>query len=271
MSLPPTKHLHVLGPVSVWKDVGDAFPALVMDPTTGKFSTGDGSAVATTSLVLDSSGRLNLSDVTILAANTDGGVIKAGSSSAYVIKDTANMKFLSFYFDNGATSGDSRGMYLRLNITGIGGGGEALRAFGQVVDVAANTVRGAHISLSFGASGSVTGLGTALEATLHMPSGGGMAGTVSAIKAAINADAAGSDPAGASISVFNVVAQGTQAGIDDLDDDCVLFNFQGWAVDTAAMLYDSTGTDPTNSDGSIRIRLPSGALAYLMYYNQQAA
>ncbi|MCH7792139.1 MAG: hypothetical protein IID31_07665, partial [Planctomycetes bacterium] len=61
-----------------------------------------------------------------------------------------------------------------------------------------------------------------------------MAGRVSSIKAAINADGASSDPAGGTISVFNVVAQGTQDGLDDLDDDCALFDFQGWAVDTAA-------------------------------------
>ena len=271
MSLPPMKDLQVLGPIRVWGDAGDAFPQLVLDPTTGDLSTGDGSAVATRALKLDATGRINMSAVDVAAANTDGGIFKAGSSSAYVIEDTANMKFMSAYFDCGATSGDARGFYLRLNVTGAGGGGEALRAFGQVVNVAANTVRGAHISLSFAASGSVTGLGTALEATLHIPSGGGLAGTVSAIKAAINSDATGSDPAGSSLSVFNVVSQGHATGMNDVDDDCVLFNFQGWAVDTGAMLYDNTGTDPTNSDGSIKIKLPSGALAYIMYYNQQAA
>lgn len=236
--------------------------------TASAFMLWDESADA---LLISGDARIDLSNATIASGNTDGGVMKAGTSGSRVVEDTASMKFISFYWDNGATSGDSQGIYNRLYITGAGGGGDALRSFCTVENVAGATARGAHISLSFGASGSVTGLGAALETTLHMPSGGGMAGTVSSIKAAINADAAGSDPAGASISVFNVVAQGTQAGIDDLDDDCVLFNFQGWAVDTAAMLYDNTGTDPTNSDGSIRIRLPSGALAYLMYYNQQAA
>lgn len=51
-------------------------------------------------------GRLDLSSVTIAAANTDGGVIKAGTSSARVTEDTAGMKFASFYWDCGATSGD---------------------------------------------------------------------------------------------------------------------------------------------------------------------
>jgi len=182
------------------------------------------------------------------------------------------MKFISFYFDNGATSGDSQGIYNRLYITGAGGGGDALRSFCSVTDVAGATARGAHVSLSFGTSGTVTGLGTALETTLHLPSGGGAAGTISSIKAAINSDGAGSDPAGAtSLSVFNVVSQGDATGMQDVDTDCVLFDFVGWTPGTGSMLYDSTGAVPGNSDGSIKIRLPSGALAYLLYFDQQAA
>src|SRR3990167_7248004 len=55
--------------------------------------------------------RIDLSSATTAATNTDGGVIKAGTSSAPVTEDTADMKFVTLYWDNGATSGDNRGIY----------------------------------------------------------------------------------------------------------------------------------------------------------------
>jgi hypothetical protein len=210
-------------------------------------------------------GRVDLSSVNPDASHTDGGVIKAGTSGAPVTEDTANFKFVSMYFDCGATSGDAQGLYNRLYITGAGGGGDALRAFGTVLDVAGATARGAHISLSYGASGTTTGMGAALETTLHMPSGGGMAGTNYSIKAAINADAAGSDPAGATtIAFMGFVAQGTQAGIDDLEDDAVLFDFQGFTADAdATHLYSSTSLAELPT-GTIGFRCKVGsALFYL--------
>lgn len=225
--------------------------------------------VGNKALELVGDARLDLSSATVAAANTDGGVLKIGTSAVPVTEDTANMKFISMYFDDGATSGEAVGLYDRLYVTGAAGEGIALRAFCSVTDVAAGNARGAHISLSFGTSGSVTGLGTALETTLHIPSAGGLAGTVSSIKAAINSDGANSDPAGSQISVFNVVNQGNGTGAADVDDDCCLFDLQGWGVATGDMIYHSTST-PGDSAGSIRIRLPSGALAYLRYWTNQA-
>ena len=113
--------------------------------------------------------RLDFSGATVKAANTDGGIIKAGTSSARVTEDTADMKFMAFYFDNGATSGDNRGMYLRQYLTGAGGSGEALRVFTTVEDVAAANAHGAHISLNFGSTGTITGQGIAGCNTIHIP------------------------------------------------------------------------------------------------------
>ena len=227
--------------------------------------------VGAKSLIMAGDARLDLSSATIAAANTDGGVVKAGTSAAAITENTANMKFMSFYWSSGTATG-VYGIYNRLYLTGAAAEGDAFRSFATVSDVAAGTVRGAHISLSFATSGTITGLGAALETTLHIPSTAGQTGTITSINAAINSDAATSDPVGAtSLSVFRVSNQGNSTGMADVDDDCVLFDFAGWGVATGDMLYDSTGTDPTNSDGSIKIRLPSGALAYLLYYDQQAA
>jgi hypothetical protein len=198
----------------------------------------------------------------------------ADRSMVYVecTSSTADNKLVNVISVNSATSGDSRGMYLKHSITGTGGGGDAFRSFCVVDDVVGATARGAHISLSFDVSGTITGLGSALTTTLHIPSTAGQTGTICSINAEIWSDAATSDPAGAtSLSVFRVVNGGNATGKADVDTDCVLFDLSGWGVASGNMLYDNTGTDPTNSNGSIKIRLPSGALAYLMYYDQQAA
>jgi len=70
-------------------------------------------------------------------AENDSVVLGIGTSTSPAVCDTASTNFKEFRFDCGATSGDARGEYLRLYITGAGGGGEALRAFTTVNDVAA--------------------------------------------------------------------------------------------------------------------------------------
>src|SRR3972149_5419162 len=91
----------------------------------------------------------------------------AGGVGSPFVDDTAGVIFKEFRLDCGATSGDARGEYLRLYITGTGGGGESFRAFTTVSDVVAATAHGAHISLNFGTSGRVTGQGIAMRGTLH--------------------------------------------------------------------------------------------------------
>lgn len=107
-----------------------------------------------------------------LTGNSVGILLGAGTSSVKETTATANSHFLSFYVENTATSGDNRGIYLREYLSGAGGGGEAARIFTTVNGVAAGTAHGAHISLNFAkpssTTGSVTGQGIALRATLHL-------------------------------------------------------------------------------------------------------
>lgn len=205
-----------------------------------------------------------------------GALALFGTSAAPITCDTADTKFIQIYTDSGATSGDNRSIYNRFYITGTGGGGESLRSYTDIVGVVAGTAHGAHISLGMGESttgGAVTGLGVAMRATLGLPSVAMAAGgTYSAVEAEIYSFGAAADPgAVTALSCFRVVNGGNATGMADVDDDAFLFDFSGWGVATGDMLYDNTGTDPANSNGSIRIRLPSGASAYLMYYDQQAA
>ncbi len=112
--------------------------------------------------------RIDFSGATCLAANTDGLLIKAGTSAAKVTEDTADIKFIGIYTDCGAATGDSRTIYARHYITSTGSG-EAGRFYTTLTAANAatgGTVNGAHISLSLDASASVSGQGNAARFTL---------------------------------------------------------------------------------------------------------
>lgn len=214
-------------------------------------------------LKVNAGGRINLSANVLKSGNTDGGLLKAGTSASPVSCGTvASMKFDSRYVKSLAVSGEAVALYNRLYVAGAGGEGIALRSFCTVSDVAATNARGAHISLSFGSSGTVSGLGAALEATLHIPNDGSQAGTLCAIKAAIHSDGSSSDPAGAQVSFFRVDNQGDATGAADVDTDAYLFDLQGFTPGAGSMV-DSTSLAelPANS---IALKIRVGASVYYL-------
>ena len=140
-------------------------------------------------LVIASGGKLTVEDggaIQYGATATAALLSGAGTSSTPVATATANKNFLGYWLETTATSGDTRGMYLRLYFEGAGVSGEAARLFGTVNNVTAatgGTVNGAHISLSVeGASGAVSGAGNALRATLALGDGTTAGGTLSVIQ-----------------------------------------------------------------------------------------
>lgn len=218
--------------------------------------------------------RLDFSSCTVAAANTDGGIIKAGTSSSPVTEDTANMKFMSFYFDDGATSGDARGMYLRLYITGAGGGGEAARVFTTVSNVAGANAHGQHTSLSFGTSGTLTGQGIASRNTLHIPNVQWSSNNVtySALQAEIWADGATTDPQATNLSFIRVVAGGTQAGIDDIEDDAFMFAFNGFTAASGNVIGGNTSDEcQLNFTNWVPIRIQIGSTTHYLVAAQTVA
>lgn len=114
-------------------------------------------------------------------------VLGYGTTSArHQLGTAANQNALGLFFETEATSGDTRGINLRLYFSGAAGSGEALRAYGIVNNVTAatgGTVNGAHITLGVsGASGKVSGAGNAIRATLGFGDGVDAGGTCSAIQ-----------------------------------------------------------------------------------------
>lgn len=172
------------------------------------------------------------------------GAILAGSgtSSNRTTIATADAKFLSFYLENSVASGDNRGMYLRLYLTG-GGGGEALRVFTTIEDVEAGTAHGAHISLSFGASGNITGLGCGLRTTLHIPDGGVAGGTLCALMGELWHDGSSSDISTAQHSILLLANSGDGTGQATVDN---VINFVGMN----GTMYQTSVSEPSWSGAS---------------------
>lgn len=195
--------------------------------------------------------------------DSDPRRIRLGTSSSKVVESVANTKFWQMYHENAATSGDNRAFYLRLYLSGAGGGGEALRVFTTVKDVAAGTTHGAHISLNFNDTGTVTGMGVAMRATLHLPDVALTSNvTMAAIQAEIYSDGSSSDPGGSTLlSYFRVVNDGHANGKADVDDDVVLFDIQGHTIASGNMIV--AETDETKFSHKIRCRVGSTTY-YLM-------
>jgi len=204
--------------------------------------------------------RLDFTGNTVLAANTDGGIIKGGTSGAgAIVQDVADTKFVSFYFDDGATSGEARGIYDCLYVTGAGGSGTALRALCDVTDVTAVDARGAHISLSFGSTGKVSGSGQALTLTTHIANQATQSGSLSALTTEIYSEGATSDPSGAVLSCWRASANGDGTGKADVETDCALIHVDsGFTEGDGNMVAKKGAAACPNVTESIRIRLPDG-------------
>lgn len=199
-----------------------------------------------------------------LAVKASAGILHgAGTSSAPFIESTASKNFLSYYLSSAAASGTTRGMYLRLYLTG-GAGGESLRAFTTVSsNTPADTVNGVHSSLNFGSSaGNITGLGTALRATLHVPNRS-LGGTTAPLQAEVWGD--GSNAAlGGLTSFLRLVAAGTPTTI--MDANGFLMDIQGLTGGTGSLFRVAA---PATLAASLKIRVGSTTY-YLPLYSAQA-
>ena len=182
----------------------------------------------------------------------------AGVSGTNVVINSANKRFLNYYVENEATSGDNRGMYLRHTLSGAGSGGEALRAFQVVSDVACSTCHGIHASLGFATSGSVTGLGVAGRNTIHLPAGV-MTGTVAAIQAEIWLDTATSEPPAATHALIRGVVGGDATLKANVNK---LFLLDVTATDASSDVTHMVTTGCVDSTSDTEIKIVVGSTEY---------
>ena len=196
------------------------------------------------------------------AINPSGALLMgSGTSTVQPEDNTADKNWLQFYLKSSATTGTSRGMYLRLYLS-AGAGGEAARIFTTVSNAApADTVNGAHVSLSFGSSaGNVTGLGTASRNTLHLGNRS-MTGTLAAVQAEIYADGSSSD-IGGTTSYFRVVNDGNATGVGKIDDKAFLLHLAGFTAGAAHMWVTGLTAATVNAATTAAIKINVGGTTY---------
>lgn len=97
---------------------------------------------------------------------SQNGFISGTASDPVTVTTAQNIN--SAYGTTSATTGDTRLMYDKLTFTSTGSG-ETIRAFSVVTGASAatgGTINGAHISMEVNGSGTISGAGNALRATL---------------------------------------------------------------------------------------------------------
>lgn len=97
---------------------------------------------------------------------SQNGFISGTASDPVTVTTAQNIN--SAYGTTSATTGDTRLMYDKLTFTSTGSG-ETIRAFSVVTGTLAatgGTINGAHISMEVNGSGTISGAGNALRATL---------------------------------------------------------------------------------------------------------
>jgi len=211
---------------------------------------------------------LNIADATnaiVIGATvtvaTDGYALKLGTSSTHLTSGTADSSVIKIYADITSGTGDNRGIYNRFYIKAAGaGGGESLRSYTEITNVATGTAHGAHLSLGMGEStdvGSVTGLGVAVRSTLGLPDGAlPSGGTYSALMSEIYSFGDNSD-AGAvtELSFLRVVNGGTTNGKATVDDDAFFMVLDGFGDGAAHMWYVHA---PTTLVEAVKVKTPGG-------------
>lgn len=190
-------------------------------------------------------------------------VFGVGLSTDPATTATADKNFLEFRTQSTATSGDARGIYNRLYLSGAGVSGESLRSFTTVNDVAAANAHGAHISLNFGSTGTITGQGIATRSTLHLKNEALASNvTMAALQAEIYSDGANSDPGGSTkLSYLRCVNDGHANGIADVDDDISLIEIVGHTIGSGNLVV--TEVDESKFSHKIRCKVGDTVL-YLM-------
>jgi len=195
--------------------------------------------------------------LTGISVDTDKG-IDVGSSGSKV-SYTAGTPLVTLYATNAGTSGSTSAEPLLVHSTLTGAGQVGGRSkFYMTANVAlggwANALK-AHTV--FGASGSVTGLGSALCAELEL-SAGTSSGSYAAIEAELIAGSSAST--GTKTAFIFCNADGTDE--DTVDSNAFLFDF-GDALDAASGKFIDTDITTHSAYGGIRVNIEGVGTKYI--------
>lgn len=181
-----------------------------------------------------------------------------GTSADPATTSTAGKIFSEFRTQSTATSGDSRCFYMRHDINGAGGGGEALRAFGKVT-AAASTVRGAHISIDLAAAGTVSGFGAGVDAQVLL-GGATYTSTLTPLNLEVYCSAS-ADIGVATTSMMRLVIQGDGTAVGNVDDNLSFINFVGFTAGSGKMI--DTDVTAVTGKASLPVYLDGSLYGYI--------
>lgn len=201
------------------------------------------------------------------AAAANAILAGVGTSASPCTWSAADKNGVELRTQSSATTGDSRGIYVRHELSGIGGSGEALRGNSVVSAAGASTMHGVHGGLTFETNGKITGLGVGIRATLQIPDRAmASGGTYSAGLSECYIDGNSSDLSGATelcVHRFSVNGPGNAAAADRVP-------FL-WAIDstgndgTGKLIYTHVHAVPTNAAGSIKCKF-EGVTGYFKWF-----
>lgn len=193
-----------------------------------------------------------------------------GTSANPATDAAANKSFLEFRTQSTATSGDSRGLYLRHELKGAGISGESLRANTNLgAGIAVNTAHGVHGSVAHQAGATITGLAVGVRAGWLIPDAAvGANGTYYGGMTEIYVSGDNSDPAAVTkyaVHEFSINGAGNAAAQAKVKN---MLSFTSGAADGSGNVIYSHDHDPGNAAGSIRV-LVNGAIRYLKFWSAE--
>ena len=190
-----------------------------------------------------------------------------GTSGNPATTATASKNFIEFRTQSTATSGTSRGIYLRHNLAGAGADGETIRALTDLT-AAVVTGRGAQISVQVGSTGYVSGLAAGVDAQLYLKNSVLPAnGTYAALNVEIYSE--GSTTAVSAVTemaFIRIANSGDATGVGRVSDKAYLFDLTGFTSGAAKTWYDHQGSAPANIEEWLKCKTPAGD-RWLPLYN----
>jgi len=207
------------------------------------------------------SGKLDFSGISGHASSS-GLLMGVGTSANPATTSTANANFVEFRVQHTATSGDNRGIYIRTDFNGAGGGGDGIRS-NTVLTAAAGTVHGIHGSISYNTGGSVTGLGVGIRAGLLAADAAMSGGTHAALMTELWANGSSTDVSGVTrMSLMRAVVDGDNTGAGNIDDNAFFIEFGGKMAAGSGNIIDTDITTHT-AYGGLRVYIPGVGTKYI--------
>ena len=197
------------------------------------------------------------------------GGFHIGTSAVPLVDDTVNVNFMRGYFDSGATSGDSKGLGITLNATGV------LQTYSTalyghcVPSVQVRNPVGVQGDLIFGAAGWIQGLGYAIGGYLGLPAAAVAAtGNVACVSADINAPASCDVSAATRVSCLRIAVGGDATAIRTFEQKGAVISLVGFTQQAGVtdMLSSTRLAELPAGTIGMRVGVGPGGGGDTMYY-----